>query len=226
MTATIIACPSPRKRGEGRCRSRLPIWKLHVLTRSSHPGLRSRHAAHRPQRPGRAGRWRADHGAPRLRLYRASVLERVQRRRRAGPQEPEAGELHPGRCEYLERPPANQRRPAACHQRQGRVRRRRLRRREELLQGLGRCRARHGRPCNRAQLDGRAFGVRHRRRRQPEADRIHAGFGRDPPHLVYGRTLGLHVGPARRLFGLHLHHGRHERPDAARAKRGGSGFPA
>ena len=38
---------------------------------------------------------------------------------------------------------------------------------------------------------------------------------RHPSHLVHRRALGLRLGAARRLHRLHLHHHRHERPDAA-----------
>src|ERR1700736_3697680 len=48
---------------------------------------------HQPLRPGRAWRWRPDHGASRLCLYRPRLFERHQRHRRARSEEPEARRL-------------------------------------------------------------------------------------------------------------------------------------
>src|SRR3954447_26881589 len=95
--------------------------------------LRPEYAARRPFRPGRAIRRRADHGASRPRLCRTHVLQGLLDHRRARSEEPAPGKLSRRAARHLEHPPADPRRSAAGHQRQGHVRRRRIRRREGQL---------------------------------------------------------------------------------------------
>ena len=100
------------------------------------------------------------------------------------------------------------------HPQQGHVRPGRARRREGLLQRLGRS-SRQAR-SRRAQLVGRHGGLRHLQARRPQADRLHAGRGNGPAsHVVCRRALGLRLRAARRLLRLYPHHHRHEGPEEA-----------
>ncbi len=90
----------------------------------------------------------------------------------------------------------------------------RLCRRGQLLQGRSRHRARHGRAEAARNWDAGLARLRYRLQTGRAAPyRLHAGFGRHPPHLVDRRQMGLCLGSARRLHRLHLHDGRHVRPD-------------
>ena len=174
--------------------------------------LRAQHARHRPQRPGRPPGRRAGDGEQGPRLRQPPVLQRLQRHRRARPDEPEGGRLLSLPRQHLEPALPDLRRPAARRARQEHVGAARARRREELLQGQDRL-PRPVRGQGRAQLVRRHGGLRHLEAGRAAADRLPADRRRrHPPHLVRRRPLGLRLGADRGLLRLHLHHHRHGRP--------------
>ena len=141
----------------GRLQVSVAQMSLHD-ERASETRFRAQHADRRPFRPGRTARRRAGDGASRPRLYRPHVLEGIFHRRRSRSEEPEARELSRRATRHLEYPSADARRSAAGDPRQGHVRRRRIRRREGLLQGPARQGGRHGRGQARTQGRTRLVG--------------------------------------------------------------------
>ncbi len=187
-----------------------------INDRNSETGLRAQHAHCRTHRSGRPARRRAGDGAPRLRFRGPYVFQRLFHHRCARSGEPARGELHRGTCgtrgtftcrlmktccwSFTPRtcsPPPNSPTSVPLLQRRSRAEKAR----------------RDGREAKRQrQLERRPSGLRHLEAENAQiSSSCRSKASGLPPCLVHRRALGLRVGPARRLYRLHVHDSQHER---------------